>query len=239
MDSRVPKGVDPTVLNMGKDTRRLDIGSLICGPVLLLIPRSMHPNTITAINHLLNWCLLLLAALSASVEVHKRMRMLSRSGMHFIREALNLIVVCIRKSQNFSMPDDQGQLRIGCLAICSLLNFICMMLDCLDGMHARNTNQCSKLGEVLDHWLDSAHVPAVCGGVLLAFQLDDWAFVSIQILNSMIYCCQLIVYHFKLVFLQTSGVEAQIGTSALYLVAAFLDTMPAGRTVPYSFRNLS
>ena len=39
--------------------------------------------------------------------------------------------------------------------------FSSMILDSVDGMHARRTNQTSKLGEFLDHWLDTVHVPLV------------------------------------------------------------------------------
>lgn len=35
--------------------------------------------------------------------------------------------------------------RQNLLLVCSAVNFVCMMLDCLDGMHARRTGQCSKV----------------------------------------------------------------------------------------------
>lgn len=104
----------------------------------------------------------------------------------------------------------------------AILNFIAMMLDCLDGMHARATNQCSKLGEFLDHWFDAIHVALVSGSIAYAFKLPTWAFVSLPILNVSLYHAQMVVYHHQRKFIQTSGVEAQIGGSSFLLIAAYL-----------------
>ncbi len=43
-------------------------------------------------------------------------------------------------AQNF---DRDTHVRM--LVAAGVVNFLCMMLDCLDGMHARNTNQTSKV----------------------------------------------------------------------------------------------
>jgi phosphatidylglycerophosphate synthase len=117
--------------------------------------------------------------------------------------------------------------RIGTMALCCVVNFACMMLDCLDGMHARATQQCSKLGEVLDHGLDAIHVPLVSAGISYALRLDPWAVAVCNTLNALLYSAQLIVYHYTHLFDQTGGVEGQLSTSALYLVAAFLSQYPA------------
>src|SRR5262245_58845331 len=42
--------------------------------------------------------------------------------------------------------------------------FLSMIGDCIDGLHARRTNQCTKLGEMMDHWLDAIIVPLVTVG---------------------------------------------------------------------------
>jgi hypothetical protein len=73
--------------------------------------------------------------------------------------------------------------------------------------------------------LDSLHVPLVAAGMLYSLQVDTWALVVVGCLNSSIYLAQLLVYHYQLVFIQTSGVEAQIGTSGLYILAGILSTM--------------
>ncbi len=54
-------------------------------------------------------------------------------------------------------------------AVTILVNLV---MDCLDGMHARNTGQCSRMGELMDHGLDAANVPLNGAVVILAFQLD-------------------------------------------------------------------
>lgn len=110
--------------------------------------------------------------------------------------------------------------RFWTLLACASVNFVSMVLDCLDGMHARATAQCSKLGELLDHGLDALHVSLVCGGAILAVGLPRGPFALIHILNACIYCAQMIIFHFQRFFLPTSGVEAQILTSALYVVTA-------------------
>lgn len=47
----------------------------------------------------------------------------------------------------------------GCLPLLNaLLTFIYLSTDSLDGIHARNTNQCSPLGKILDHFVDSIAV---------------------------------------------------------------------------------
>eukprot|EP00823_Brevimastigomonas_motovehiculus_P004464 TRINITY_DN2954_c0_g1_i1.p1 TRINITY_DN2954_c0_g1~~TRINITY_DN2954_c0_g1_i1.p1 ORF type:complete len:401 (+),score=54.50 TRINITY_DN2954_c0_g1_i1:122-1324(+) len=114
------------------------------------------------------------------------------------------------------------QLRVAVLISCALVNFICMMLDCFDGMHARATNQCSKLGELLDHWLDAIHVPMVTGGSAFALSLSRWVVALAGIGCTCLYGAQLIHYHYGRVFRQTSGVEGQIGTSFFYIVAAIM-----------------
>jgi len=114
--------------------------------------------------------------------------------------------------------------------LCSVLNFITMMLDCLDGMHARTSNQCSKMGELLDHWFDAMHVPMIAAGIAMAARLDPWFLASTVILNAVLYNSQLIIYNTTHKFINIAGVEAQIGTSALYLVAVVLSVL----SVPYS-----
>eukprot|EP00494_Astrolonche_serrata_P020023 UN20240 len=53
------------------------------------------------------------------------------------------------------------------MGYCSLTNYISMALDCLDGMHARATNQCSRVGELLDHWTDSFSVPIIASSFIM------------------------------------------------------------------------
>jgi phosphatidylglycerophosphate synthase len=102
---------------------------------------------------------------------------------------------------------------------------LCSMIgDSLDGMQARRTDRCSRLGEMMDHWLDAFAVPMVTLGLCAALQLPAWLTAAVHITNSMIYNSQLVLYHHssRFVHTKTSGVDAQVGVSAGYLVFAAL-----------------
>ena len=55
----------------------------------------------------------------------------------------------------FAAPADALMARVA-LAVCIVLYAV---LDLMDGQHARNTGQTSKLGEMLDHCTDAVGVP--------------------------------------------------------------------------------
>jgi len=100
-----------------------------------------------------------------------------------------------------------------------------MIGDCLDGMHARRTNQCSKLGEMMDHWLDAIIVPLVTLGITIALEMPPWAIVLVNVTATMIYQAQLVLYHHTGKFIHpdtTNGVEAQFGVSIGYVALAGL-----------------
>ena len=106
------------------------------------------------------------------------------------------------------------------LVIAGLGMFLSMLGDCLDGMHARNTNQCSKLGEMMDHWLDAIVVPLVPIGITMALEMEPWAIVLINVSTAMIYQAQLVLYHHTGKFIHpdaATGVEAQFGVSVAYI----------------------
>ena len=90
-------------------------------------------------------------------------------------------------------------------------------LDNLDGMQARRTNRCSKLGELMDHWLDAIHVPLANVGMAMALQLAPWAVVGVVVSGTMIYQAQVLHYHVKRVFIHppTSGTDARSGPKNL------------------------
>jgi phosphatidylglycerophosphate synthase len=98
--------------------------------------------------------------------------------------------------------------------------FTAMILDSLDGMHARRTKQTSKRGEFLDHWLDAIHIPLVSGTVALMLDVNPLILGLTMVLGSSIYNAQLCLYYRtgKFVSPPTSGMEAQvIGTGVLTL----------------------
>lgn len=61
-----------------------------------------------------------------------------------------------------------------------LFVFLYMMGDNIDGPHARHTGQSSKLGEFLDHWLDSINSIVVNLCVATALGLNGWLLVAMM-----------------------------------------------------------
>ena len=95
-----------------------------------------------------------------------------------------------------------------------------MIGDCLDGMHARATDQCSKLGEMMDHWLDAIVVPLVVLGASLALEMQPWAIAAVNVTATMVYNSQLVLYHHTGNFVHpepATGMEAQFGLSLGYV----------------------
>lgn len=115
------------------------------------------------------------------------------------------------------------------LVLAGIGMFISMLLDNLDGMQARRTNRCSKLGEMLDHWLDAIHVPLANVGMAMALQLPPWGIVGVVLSGTMVYNAQVLLYHEDRVFIHpaTSGTDAQVGLSiGFVLVAVVFSLVP-------------
>ncbi len=117
-----------------------------------------------------------------------------------------------------------GYTRMLVLMGAGVTMFGAMMGDCLDGMQARRTDRCSKLGEMMDHWLDAVHVPLVTVGLTFALNLESWQVVLVHITNTMIYNSQLVLYHHKGRFVgtDTSGADAEVGVSLGYVGVGIL-----------------
>ena len=100
-----------------------------------------------------------------------------------------------------------------------------MIGDCLDGMHARRTHQTSKLGEMMDHWLDAIIVPLVTIGASMALEMNPWVTAGVNLMVAMVYHAQLVLYHHTGKFIHpetASGVEGQFGVSVGYVGMAAL-----------------
>jgi phosphatidylglycerophosphate synthase len=98
-----------------------------------------------------------------------------------------------------------------------------MIGDCLDGMHARKTNQCSKLGEMMDHWLDAVIVPLTTLGITMALGMEPWAIAIVNVTATMVYHGQLVLYHHTGKFIHpepATGTEAQLGLAIGYVALA-------------------
>lgn len=94
-----------------------------------------------------------------------------------------------------------------------------MVLDCLDGMHARRTGQCSKTGEVLDHWFDAINVPLAGAAVLATLQLDPITTAVTISLTAIVYNLQTAAFqhHKKFIHGPTSGTEGQFALGLLLM----------------------
>jgi len=98
-----------------------------------------------------------------------------------------------------------------------------MILDCLDGMQARKTGQCSKLGEVLDHALDSISVPISVASVGFGAHMFDSSpvpFTLVLVLSVCVYNAQLVLYHHTGKFIHpdiTTGTEGQFGLAVTHV----------------------
>jgi phosphatidylglycerophosphate synthase len=96
-------------------------------------------------------------------------------------------------------------------------------LDCLDGMQARKTGRCSKLGEVLDHSLDAANVPIIGCCVLMTIFPDVYTIMISVIGGSMIYNAQLVIYRHHHIFVlpPLTGPAAQAMACAASILFGF------------------
>ena len=71
-------------------------------------------------------------------------------------------------------------IRLGCggenwgFILAAICTFVAMAGDNVDGPHARRTGQSSKLGEYLDHWLDSINSVIVNLCIAFALGLQGW-----------------------------------------------------------------
>jgi phosphatidylglycerophosphate synthase len=107
--------------------------------------------------------------------------------------------------------------------IMALCFWASMILDCLDGMQARKTGRCSKLGEVLDHALDSANIPLCSAAMLHLLHPDQWTILISLIGGCTIYNAQLVIYRHAHVFVlpPVTGPVAQAIVGGAIICFAF------------------
>lgn len=152
----------------------------LCEPILVRLPASVTPNSISLVTHVIVWATAYCAILSAT------------------------------------LPHPYKSLALVAAGVGMLLQ---MIGDCLDGMHARRTNQCSRLGEMMDHWLDANVVPLVTVGLTMALGMSPWAIVLVNVTATMVYQAQLVLYNHTGKFIHpepANGVEAQFGVAMGY-----------------------
>merc|ERR1712086_629156 len=129
---------------------------------------------------------------------------------------LTILILSIQRS-----PSPEMQLFYS--VCCGVGMVISMILDCLDGMQARKTDQCSKLGEVLDHALDSISVPISVASVGFGAHMFDSSpvpFTLVLVLSVCVYNAQLVLYHHTGKFIHpdiTTGTEGQFGLAVTHV----------------------
>ena len=106
----------------------------------------------------------------------------------------------------------------------SLCVFAYLSLDNMDGAHARNTGQSSRLGEFLDHWLDTLNNGFVILGACLAVGLSS--FFTLLVLSAgtlAFFAVQLELRHTGVFRMgRVADIEGNTAVSLLYLGVAFL-----------------
>lgn len=113
--------------------------------------------------------------------------------------------------------------------LCAVLVFASMLMDCLDGMQARRTQQGSLLGELLDHSFDAAHTCIFAVVMLTILQPDFYTGCFSLVCTGMVYNAQLVLYRHlnKMVNPPTNGPEAQLLLiSAIILFSTFFYLVP-------------
>ena len=173
-------------------------------PCLKLIPRWVKPNTISAVNHFCVWMTVFLAFWASAIDLSEE------EYFHGMRSGR-----------------DADKVRFQALVlrlIMAFLVFASMVLDCLDGMHARATGQTSRLGEVMDHALDAANIPLLSVGAVFTMGMHVWWRALTMIVGGLVFNAQLAVYRHSGKFIKppANGPESQMALITVEVVMAVL-----------------
>lgn len=98
--------------------------------------------------------------------------------------------------------------------------FLYMTADNVDGAHARRTGQSSRLGEFLDHWLDSLNMVVINMSVILCLGFHDWLLVIVTLWMSIAFFATIWEHHHTGIF--HSG---RLGTNEGLLMVIGLDVL--------------
>eukprot|EP00656_Telonema_subtile_P019686 TRINITY_DN20912_c0_g2_i2.p1 TRINITY_DN20912_c0_g2~~TRINITY_DN20912_c0_g2_i2.p1 ORF type:complete len:449 (-),score=75.75 TRINITY_DN20912_c0_g2_i2:209-1555(-) len=217
-----PEGYDPKLLS--KAPKRIDIGAALADPFARFIPRSITPNQITVANQVLAWVVFGCAFTYSCTDPDLSLRQPECSGP--------------MQPLWFSNWASSPYARALLIIAVGVGNMVNMIMDCLDGIHARRTNQCSKFGEVLDHWFDAMTTPLMASISVMVLQPHILLQITLMISITMVYNAQLIFFHYERVFLHTVGVEGQVFMSVLFVVYAGFSLFPELSPYVSTFSNL-
>lgn len=109
--------------------------------------------------------------------------------------------------------------------------------DCIDGLFARHTKQTSRLGELLDHWLDAISVPLVVLSLGLALPAAGWlVFAGVVVISFLHFATFLHGFRLGHVHLGAIGVIEGITIGAVVcLIAAGIGAAPFAQPVLGNF----
>eukprot|EP00494_Astrolonche_serrata_P025178 UN25439 len=105
----------------------------------------------------------------------------------------------------------------------AILNYLTMLLDCLDGIHARATNQCSTTGAILDHWFDAGNITFLSIACALVFRLPENVVLFNAPLGSLVFHCQLNYNYRAKQDVLVTGVESQIALSIAMILYGVIE----------------
>jgi len=143
---------------------------------------------------------------------------------------LNFIFVMTVLVSGFAAPrveTERPEMALGLRTLAGLGIFVTCILDNLDGMQARKTGQGSKLGMVLDHFLDALALASTTAAALSAIGMLSsghdlrCAALFTAIINNGIYNAQVTYYYASGDFVHppnADGTVAQCGAAVLVLL---------------------
>ena len=109
--------------------------------------------------------------------------------------------------------------RAACV-VCAATTAASTVLDCLDGMQARRTQQTSVFGRALDHFLDGLHIPMLGISFALVARVSILPVVFITLMVVATYTSQLIVENLTRRDLGAPGVGSQLALAGLFAAMA-------------------
>ena len=176
------------------------------------IPQWVHPNYITYTNAIVCWTLLLLSIIIDSIQepLSRHLPPISLAG-NLQHEPLSMHLPPISLAGNLQHDHIHPEFLLFLRLCLPVLIFAAMTLDCLDGIHARYTDQCSRLGEVLDHASDSANTIIFACVMILFLQPNKYIIIYSLLGTTSVYNAQIILQRQikKLIDPPVNGVEGQ------------------------------
>ena len=94
------------------------------------------------------------------------------------------------------------------------------LADCIDGLFARHTQQTSRLGELLDHWLDAISVPLIVLAFGLALPADPRLVFAATLVTSFVHFATFL-HGYRLGFVHLGAIGLLEGTCVAGFVCVF------------------